>query len=71
MRNYFSTWMPASGFIQALGNSERWKMTGKKDNVGFLTTESVAKQFQLSLWRCFVLECPRFSPELRLTKQTT
>ena len=52
--NYFSTRMPASGFIQALGSSELWKMTGQEDNVGFLATGSGVQQFQLSLGRCFV-----------------
>jgi hypothetical protein len=56
MRNYFSTRVPVSSFIQALGNSEQWKMTGNKDNVGFLATGSAVKQFQLSLWGCSILE---------------
>jgi hypothetical protein len=46
-------------------------MTGKEDNVGFLATGSGVKQFQLSLWGWFVLECRRFSPELRSTKHTS
>ena len=29
-------------------------MTGKEDNVGFLTTGSGVKQFQLSFWRCAI-----------------
>jgi hypothetical protein len=69
-RNYFSTRTPVSGFIQALGNSERWKMTGNEDNVGFLATGSGVKQFQLSLRGWFVLKARRFSPELRSTKHT-
>src|ERR1035438_1656846 len=32
-------------------------MTGKEDNVGFLTTGSEVKQFQLSLWGYFVPRC--------------
>src|ERR1035441_4537273 len=71
MRNYFSTRVPVSSFIQALGNSEQWKMTGKEDNVDFLATGSIVKQFQLSLWGRFVLQCHRFSPEPRLTKHTS
>src|SRR5664280_1892597 len=51
---YSSTRVPVSGFIRASGNSERWKMTGKADNVGFLATGSVVQQFQLSLEECFV-----------------
>jgi hypothetical protein len=66
--NYFSTRVPISGFIRAIGNSERLKMTGKEDNVGFLATGSGVKQFQLSLWGCFVLQCRRFSAQLRITK---
>ncbi len=56
MRNYFSTRVPVSGFTQASGNSEQWKMTGNVDNVGFLATESGVKQFQPCLWGCFVLK---------------
>jgi hypothetical protein len=67
---YFSTGVPVSGFIQASGNSERWKMTGKEDNVGFLATESGVQQFQLSLWGCAVLQCGRFCAQLRLSKHT-
>jgi hypothetical protein len=63
MRNYFSTGAPVSGFIRASGNSERCKMTGNEDSVGFLATGSGVAQFQLSLWGCFVLECRRFSTE--------
>ena len=51
---YFSTRVPISGFIGALGNSERCNMTGNKDNVGFLATGSGVKQFQLSLGGWFV-----------------
>jgi hypothetical protein len=58
--------VPVSGFTQALRNSERWKMTGKKDNVGFQAIESGVKQFPLSLGgrfisrrRCFI---PRVMP---------
>src|ERR1017187_6021033 len=71
MRNYFSTRMSASGFIRAFGNSEQRKMTGKEDNVGFLATGSGVKQFQLSLWECFVLQCRRFSAQLKLSKHTS
>ena len=71
MRNDFSTRMPVSCFTQALGNSERWKMTGHEDNVGFLATGSGVKQFQLSLRGWFVHQCRRFSPELRSTKHTS
>ena len=71
MRNYFSTRVPVSGFIQASGNSEQWKMTGNEDNVGFLATESGVKQFQLSLWGCFIHKCRRFFPELRSTTHTS
>jgi hypothetical protein len=63
MRNYFSTWVPVSSFSRASGNSEQWKMTGQEHNVGFLATGSGVKQFELSLWGCFVLECRRFSTE--------
>ena len=56
MKNYFSTRVPVSSSIQALGNSVRWKMTGNKDNVGFLATGSGVKQFQLSSRGCFVRE---------------
>jgi hypothetical protein len=56
--------VPVSSFIQVIGNSEQWKMTGQKVNVGFLATESGVQQFQLSLWGCFVLRCRRFFPEL-------
>src|ERR1035438_6492478 len=42
------TRVPVSGFIRASGNSERCKMTGNEDNVGFLATGSGAQQFQLS-----------------------
>lgn len=55
MRNYYSTRVPVSGFTQASGNSEWWKMTGQADNVAFLATESGVKRFQLSLWGCFML----------------
>jgi hypothetical protein len=68
---YFSTRVPVSDVIQTLGNSEQWKMTGKEDNVGFLATGSGVQQFQLSLGGCFVLQCPRFFPELMLTKHTS
>jgi hypothetical protein len=71
MRNYFSTRLPVSSSIQALGNSERWKMTGNEDNVGFLATESGMEQLQLSLWGCFVLQCRRSFPELRSTTPTS
>src|ERR1039458_4547130 len=67
----FSTRVPVSGFIQASGNSEQWKMTGNEDNVGFLATESVVKQFQLSLRGGFVLQCRRFSAQLKLPKHTS
>jgi hypothetical protein len=40
-----------------LGNSERWKMTGKEDNVGFLATGSGVKQFHLLSRGCFVSRC--------------
>src|ERR1035441_2408825 len=36
-------------------------MTGKEDNVGFLTTGSGVEQFQLSLWGCFVPRCLFFT----------
>src|ERR1035438_1983579 len=36
-------------------------MTGKVDNVGFLTTGSGVKQFQLSLWGYFVPRCLFFT----------
>jgi hypothetical protein len=39
-------------------------MTGHEDNVGFLATGSEMKQFQISLWGCFVLQCRCFSQEL-------
>ena len=71
MRNYFSTRMPVSGFIRALGNSERRKMTEQEDNVGFLATGRGVKQFQLSLGGSFVLECRRFSAQLKLSKHTS
>ena len=45
---YFSPRVPVSDFIRALGNSERCKMTGNEDNVGFLRTGSGVQQFQLS-----------------------
>ena len=67
----FSTRVPVSGFIQASGNSEQWKMTGNEDNVGFLATESGVKQFQLSLRGGFVLQCRRFSAQLKLPKHTS
>jgi hypothetical protein len=51
---YFSTRVPVSGFIRASANSERCKMTGNADNVGFLATGSGVKQFQLSLRGWFV-----------------
>src|ERR1035441_2189762 len=63
--NYFSTRVPVSSFIQVIGNSEQWKMTGQAGNVGFLATGSGVKQFQLSLGGCSVLQCRRFFPELR------
>jgi hypothetical protein len=44
-------------------------MRGQEDNGGFLATESGVKQFQLSLWGCFILRCHRFFPELRLMNQ--
>ena len=62
---YLSTGERVYGFIRATGNSERWKMTEKEDNVGFLATGSGVKQFQLSLGGCFVLQCRR------LTKHTS
>jgi hypothetical protein len=62
---------PGFCFIQALGNSEQWKMTGQADNVGFLATESGMEQLQLSLWGCFVLQCRRSFPELRSTTPTS
>src|ERR1035441_6721633 len=43
-------------------------MTGQADNVGFLATGSGVKQFQLSLGGWFVLQCRRFSAQLRSTK---
>jgi hypothetical protein len=46
--------VPVSGFIRPLGNSEQWKMTGQEDNVGFLASGSVVKQFQLSSRGWFV-----------------
>jgi hypothetical protein len=67
MRNYYSTRVPVSGFTQASGNSERWKMTGNEDNVGFLATESGVKKFQPWFGGCFVLKCRRLFPELRST----
>src|ERR1039458_6187881 len=70
MRNYFSTRVPASGFIQALGRSEHGKMTGHEANVGFVATGSGVKQFQLSPWGSFALQCRRFSAQLTLTKHT-
>ena len=45
---YFSTRVLLSGFIPASRNSERCKMTGNEDHVGFLATGSGVKQFQLS-----------------------
>jgi hypothetical protein len=51
---YLSTGEPVYGFIRASANSERWKMTGNEDNVGFLTTGSGVQQFQLSLRGWFV-----------------
>jgi hypothetical protein len=45
-----------SSFIRASGNSERCKMTGQEDNVGFLATGSGVKQFQLSTRGWFVRE---------------
>jgi hypothetical protein len=36
-------------------------MTGHEDNVGFLTTGSGVKQFQLSLWGYFVPRCLFFT----------
>ena len=51
---YLSTGEPVYGFIRASGNSERCKMTGNEDHVGFLATGSGVKQFQLSLGGCFV-----------------
>jgi hypothetical protein len=60
-----------SGFIPASRNSERWKMTGNEDNVGFLATESGVKQFQPCLGGSFVLQCRRFFPELRSTTHTS
>jgi hypothetical protein len=51
---YFSTGVLVSGFIPAPRNSERCKMTGNADNVGFLATGSGVKQFQLSLRGWFV-----------------
>jgi hypothetical protein len=54
MSNHFSTRVPVSSFTQASGNSEWCNMTGKEDNVGFLATGSGVKQFQLSLWGCFM-----------------
>jgi hypothetical protein len=68
MRNDLSTRVPVSGFNQASGNSEQWKMTGKEDNVGFLATGSGVKQFQLSLGGWCVLRYHPFTPELRFTK---
>jgi|ERR1039458_2435447 hypothetical protein len=65
---YFSTRLPVSGFIGASGNSERWKMTGKVDNVGFLATGTGVEGFQPSLRGCFVIHCRRLSAQLRLTK---
>jgi len=56
MRNYFSTRVPVSSSIQASENSERWKMTGQDDNVGFLATESGVKRFQPCLGGSFVLK---------------
>src|ERR1035441_3040060 len=68
---YFSTRVLLSGFIRASGNSERCKMTGNEDHVGFLATGSGAQQFQLSLWGSFVLPCRRFFPDLRSTTHTS
>src|ERR1035441_2397922 len=36
-------------------------MTGKEDNVGFLTTGSRVEQFRLSLWGCLVPRCLCFT----------
>jgi hypothetical protein len=54
LAQYFSTRVPISGFIGASRNSERCKMTGNVDNVGFPRTGSGVKQFQLSLGEWFV-----------------
>ena len=56
LAQYFSTRLPASGFIGASGNSEWCNMTGNEDNVGFLATGSGVRQFQFSLGGCFVLK---------------
>ena len=71
MRSYFSTRAPVSGFTQASGNSEQWKMMGNEDNVGFLAAGSGVQQFQLSSWGCFVREHLRCSRELRSTRHTS
>jgi hypothetical protein len=39
-------------------------MTRKEGIVGFLTTGSGVKQFQLSLWGCFVPRCLSFTAKL-------
>ena len=67
---YLSTGEPVYGFIRASANSERCKMTGNEDNVGFLATGSGVQQFQLSLGGCFALQCRRFSAQLKLSRHT-
>jgi hypothetical protein len=51
---YLSTGEPVYGSPRASANSERCKMTGNEDNVGFLATGSGVKEFQLSSRGSFV-----------------
>jgi hypothetical protein len=70
---YFSTRLPASGFIGASGNSEWCNMMGNEDNVGFLAIGSGVQQLaffkgMVCPWSPLLLGVRRLSARLYLLR---